>query len=133
MTLRKTYLSEVVDLTVVCLLLLALTARQGTDTAAGVISLVAFLVVFVRLGLTVTIWFQDAGRRRKTADRRRRRLQAESMARHPSGRRPAQDHPVHNHGPHDGPGLECREYGRKDGTLVGACILRQRALEGLDR
>lgn len=29
---------------------------------------------------------------------------------------------VHNHGPHDGPGLACREGRRPDGTLIGACM-----------
>lgn len=32
--------------------------------------------------------------------------------------------PVHNHGPHDGPGLDCPETRRVNGTLRGACMVK---------
>lgn len=34
---------------------------------------------------------------------------------------------VHNHGPYEGDGLDCREYRQPDGSLIGQCLQIEQA------
>lgn len=152
-THRKSYLTDVIDVSVLAALALLGTFHFGLPTAAGVILLVLWVVSLARVGVLIGAWASDRRPRRWSPQERQER--AESAARHPSRRRPVpasvEDHysgprkiigptrdgqeaimathdgreyEVHNHGPHEGRGLECPEYVTKDGRYRGACIVQ---------
>lgn len=164
-TFRKTYAMELAEALTVALLAIVLVTQFTTRSVAGVAFLVLWIVTMARIGAIVMAWSLDR-RPRWTAKERaeraasaarhpsgRRRPVPESVENHYSGPRKivksddgeaivtaptdgSRPRVVHNHGPHDGPGLECPEYGGKSGQLRGACIIqadRQRATKETDR
>ena len=148
-TFRKTYAAELAEALAVALLAIVLVTQFTTRTVAGVAFLVLWMVAMARIGAIVMSWSLD---RRPTPTPKER---AASMSRHPSARpfpKSVEDHysgprkvvkthdgaaimtaptdgskprMVHNHGPHEGPGLACPEYGAKDGSLRGACVIEE--------
>ena len=161
-TFRKTYAMELAEALTMALLAIVLVTQFTTRTVAGVAFLVLWMVAMARIGAIVMSWSLD---RRPTPTPKERAERAASMSRHPSARpfpKSVEDHysgprkvvkthdgaaimatpkdgparMVHNHGPHDGLGLACPEYGGKDGTLRGLCMIqadRQRATKETDR
>lgn len=134
----------------------------GADTWPGILFLAGWCYHLTRAGLAAEVLTRRWAIRHKVRSRRKieaivakewsdeeREERAASAARHPSNRHRAQElqdsvtatvqkhrHRVHNHGPAEGRGLDCPEYGRRDGSLVGKCIIdaaRRESLEGLDR
>lgn len=158
-TFRKTYAAQAAEQIVTAAAFLALASVLTLPTIGGVASMAAFVVTAWSLGVTLGRWAGD----RKTVERRDRAASQEahpSRARRPvpasvedhySGPRKivksddgeaivayppgATAYLVHNHGPYDGPGLECPEYGGTSGRLRGACVIeadRRRYAEAVE-
>ena len=147
-TFRKTYAAQAAEQTITAAAFLALATILTLPTIGGVASMAAFVVTAWSLGVTLGRWAAD----QKTVERRERaasQARHPSRARqwlvpptvedHYSGPRKivksgdgeaivathnGRDYEVHNHGPHEGRGLECPEYTTKGGRLRGACIVQ---------
>ena len=143
---------DLIGCTTLAVLALWLTWRNGTDSLEGVIFLAAWCFYATAAGLAATAlvrqWVQRRRIRReidRQADARvrqwERQKEREKVEKHYSGPReivgPTRDgseaivathngrkYEVHNHGPHEGRGLDCPEYTTKDGRLRGACIVQ---------
>ena len=133
-TFRKTYAAQAAEQTITAAAFLALATILTLPTIGGVASMAAFVVTAWSLGVTLGRWAAD----QKTVERRQW-LVPPTVEDHYSGPRKivksgdgeaivathnGRDYEVHNHGPHEGRGLDCPEYTTKDGRLRGACIVQ---------
>lgn len=148
-TFRKTYAAQAAEQTITATAFLALASILTLPTIGGVASLAAFVVTAWSLGVTLGRWAADRNtieRRERAASQARHPSRARqwpvpaSVEDHYSGPRKivksgdgeailayppgATAYQVHNHGPHEGRGLECPEYVTKDGRYRGACIVQ---------
>ena len=137
---------DLIGCTTLAVLALWLTRRNGTDSLEGVIFLAAWCFYATAAGLAASAlgrqWVQRRRIRReidRQADARARQwLVPPTVEDHYSGPRKivksgdgeaivathnGRDYEVHNHGPHEGRGLDCPEYTTKGGRLRGACIV----------
>ena len=135
---------DLIGCTTLAVLALWLTRRNGTDSLEGVIFLAAWCFYATAGGLAATAlgrqWIQ-----RRRIQKAKEKADYDELSRHwvenhysgprkivksddgeaivayPPG---AAAYQVHNHGPHEGRGLECPEYTTKGGRLRGACIVQ---------